>query len=101
MPSNGSRAFYIAKNTRLEAKETPSGRIREKLVTTYDVVDNGTLLSEWKTKRDAEKELKRLRGHHLSSCLWVGDRWFCAADCRHHVIVDVDAELTANGRQAI
>lgn len=28
---------------------------------------------------------------HLASCLFEGGRWFCAADCPHHVIVDVDA----------
>jgi hypothetical protein len=29
---------------------------------------------------------------HLASCLFEGGQWFCAADCRHHVIVDVDAK---------
>ena len=27
---------------------------------------------------------------HLASCQWLGETWFCAADCPHHVIVDVD-----------
>jgi hypothetical protein len=35
------------------------------------------------------------RGRHLASCLYEGGRWFCAADCPQHVIVDVDAERAA------
>jgi hypothetical protein len=84
-----SRAFDVVKNTRLEARESATGRIREKIVTTYDLCDNGNFLSEWLTRRDAMQELRRLRGWHLSSCLWTGARWLCAADCRHHVIVDL------------
>lgn len=29
---------------------------------------------------------------HLSACIRTDDGWFCAADCRHHVVRDVDAE---------
>jgi hypothetical protein len=29
---------------------------------------------------------------HLASCVQIDGRWFCAADCRHHVVVDVEAE---------
>jgi len=32
------------------------------------------------------------RGKHLASCLFEGGRWFCAADCQFHTIVDMDAE---------
>ncbi len=32
------------------------------------------------------------KARHLASCLFMDGRWLCAADCRHHVIVDVDAE---------
>lgn len=32
------------------------------------------------------------RGQHLLSCQWLGETWFCAADCPLHRIVDLDAE---------
>ena len=32
----------------------------------------------------------RERGH-LASCLFEGSRWFCAGDCPHHVVVDMEA----------
>lgn len=33
-----------------------------------------------------------VKGRHLASCLFMDGRWFCAADCEHHVIVDVEAK---------
>jgi hypothetical protein len=32
------------------------------------------------------------KAKHLASCQQINEVWFCAADCPHHVIVDVDAE---------
>lgn len=39
-------------------------------------------------KRQAEKDRRQ---RHLASCVFVNGVWLCAADCRHHVIVDAEA----------
>ena len=43
----------IEKNTRVETVETPSGRLRERTVSTWCLVDSFGLISEHETKRDA------------------------------------------------
>lgn len=45
-------------------------------------------------------EARRQGQQHLASCLFEGGRWFCAADCPHHVIVDVDAEREVTEAEA-
>lgn len=43
----------VVKNTRVETNEDRHGRIRERTVTTWDVVESGTLIGEFRRKRDA------------------------------------------------
>ena len=51
---------------------------------------------KWQRYREMPIEPMRAeRQRHLASCLFENGRWFCAADCPHHVIVDVEAERAA------
>lgn len=33
---------------------------------------------------------------HLASCSYLGETWFCAGDCPHHVIVNLDKPKRRN-----
>lgn len=55
-----------------------------------DIAEQLTVLNE-RLARVLELQTAANRGPHLASCLYLNGRWFCAADCPLHVIVDVDA----------
>lgn len=48
----------VYKHTRIETKEDRRGSIREHTVTTWDVVEDGQLLSEHNRKKDALEALR-------------------------------------------
>ena len=53
--------FKIVKHTRVESREDRHGRIRERTLTTWDLLDDdGALVYEFARKRDALSELTRL-----------------------------------------
>ena len=54
----------VVKNVRCEAREDRRGVVRERIITTWDLVENGILLSEWDRQRDALAERYRLYRLH-------------------------------------
>lgn len=53
---------HIVKHKRREAKEDRRGRVRERTVTMWCIVERGSLVSEWDRKQDAVTALGRLVG---------------------------------------
>lgn len=51
---NVDAKINIIKHTRIEQRQNRDGRIREATVTTWDVVSEGRLISEHRTKREAK-----------------------------------------------
>jgi len=47
-------------------------------------------LCGWKLSTLLSREEEDAEAPHLASCQFLDGRWFCAADCPHHEIVDVD-----------
>ncbi len=50
----------VIKHERIESKEDRRGRVRERTVTTWDVVEDGRLLSEHPRQKDALEARYRL-----------------------------------------
>lgn len=55
----GKEPAHIVKHKRREAKEDARGRVRERTVTVWCIVERGELRSEWARKRDAVAAIKR------------------------------------------
>lgn len=56
----GKEPAHIVKHKRRESKEDARGRIRERTVTVWCIVERGELRSEWDRKRDAVVALERM-----------------------------------------
>lgn len=81
--------------TRVRVKALQDGLpVRSVLLQLLAAYDSGEVVIKAR-KREVTKiaiEALRKATRHLASCQVIEGRWFCAGDCPHHVIVDVDAE---------